>query len=73
VLTRDNRLDEMEVLVEAAPASAGAEERAAASAKLATLIKDNIGSSARVTVTEPGGIERSQGKARRVVDKRPKE
>jgi phenylacetate-coenzyme A ligase PaaK-like adenylate-forming protein len=27
---------------------------------------------ARVTVTDPGGVERSQGKARRVVDKRPR-
>ena len=72
VLTRDNRLDEMEVLVEAAIDAASAEARAAASAKLASLIKDNIGSSATVTVTEPGGVERSQGKARRVVDKRPK-
>jgi phenylacetate-CoA ligase len=72
VLTRDNRLDEMEVLVEAAVDSASADARGATSAKLATLIKDNIGSSARVTVTEPGGVERSQGKARRVIDKRPK-
>ena len=73
VLTRDNRLDDMEVLVEAAPNAAGAEDRAASAAKLAVLIKDNIGSTARVTVTEPGAIERSQGKARRVIDKRPKE
>ena len=73
VLTRDNRLDDMEVLVEAAPNAAGGEERVASAAKLAVLIKDNIGSSARVTVTEPGGVERSQGKARRVIDKRPKE
>ena len=73
VLTRDNRLDDMEVLVEAAPNAAGSEERAASAAKLAVLIKDNIGSTARVTVTEPGTVERSQGKARRVIDKRPKE
>ncbi len=72
VLTRDNRLDEMEVLVEAAINAASAESRAAASAKLAGLIKHNIGSTATVTVTEPGGVERSQGKARRVVDKRAK-
>jgi phenylacetate-CoA ligase len=73
ILTRDDRLDEMEVLVEAARSFAGADERAASSARLASLIKDNIGSSARVTVTEPGAVERSQGKARRVIDKRPKE
>jgi phenylacetate-CoA ligase len=73
ILTRDNRLDEMEVLVESDTAHAGADQRAAAAAKLSGLIKDNIGSTAKVTVTEPGGVERSQGKARRVVDKRPKE
>ncbi len=73
VLTRESRLDEMEVLVEALPDAAGAEARSAASAALARLIKDNIGSSAKVTVTEPGAVERSQGKARRVVDKRGRE
>ena len=73
VLTRENRLDEMEVLVEAAPDQASAEARAASAAALAPLIKNNIGSSAKVTVLEPGGVERSQGKARRVVDKRPRE
>jgi phenylacetate-CoA ligase len=39
---------------------------------LAHLVKNLIGVKARITVTDPGGIERSQGKARRVVDKRPK-
>jgi phenylacetate-CoA ligase len=28
--------------------------------------------SAKVTVRDPGGVERSQGKARRVIDKRPR-
>jgi phenylacetate-CoA ligase len=73
ILTRDSRLDEMEVVVEAAHHAANSDLRAGSGEKLATLIKDNIGSSARVTVTEPGGVERSQGKARRVIDKRPKE
>ncbi len=70
VLTRSNRLDEMEVLVEAAPAAASADARAAAGAELARHIKAIVGSTAKVTVLEPGGVERSQGKARRVVDKR---
>ena len=69
VLTRPERLDEMEVRVEAAPGAA-AEARAAASAALAHQIKSLIGVSASVTVTDPGGVERSQGKARRVIDKR---
>ena len=71
VLTRDNRLDEMEVLVEQAP-DAPPDIVAAAGPQLARLIKDGIGSSAKVTVLPVGGVERSQGKARRVVDQRPK-
>jgi len=35
-------------------------------------IKGIIGVTARIIVTDPGGVERSQGKARRVIDKRPK-
>lgn len=72
VLTRENRLDEMEVLVEATADGAGAEARQAASDELGRQIKDTIGTSAKVVVVDPGGVERSQGKARRVVDKRPK-
>jgi phenylacetate-CoA ligase len=60
------------VLVEAAPGT-DATTRAAAARQLATLVKDNIGSSAKITVLEPGGVERSQGKARRVIDKRPRD
>jgi phenylacetate-CoA ligase len=73
VLTRENRLDEMEVLVEAALDAAAPEARNVAADRLGHLIKNTIGSSAKITVTDPGGVERSQGKARRVVDKRPKE
>ncbi|HEX4894090.1 MAG TPA: phenylacetate--CoA ligase PaaK [Hyphomicrobiaceae bacterium] len=71
VLTRDGRLDNVEILVEAAPSVEG-EVRATAGAELARLVKNLIGLTARVTVLDPGGVERSQGKARRVVDKRPK-
>ena len=35
-------------------------------------VKGSIGITAKITVTDPGGVERSQGKARRVIDKRPK-
>ena len=72
VLTRENRLDEMEVLVEAAPAGDGDEARKASATELGHHVKGLIGITARITVTDPGGIERSQGKARRVIDKRPK-
>lgn len=70
ILTREGRMDEMEILVEA---RAKADNAAAADAKkLASSVKDTIGVTARVTVLQPDGIERSQGKARRVIDKRPK-
>jgi phenylacetate-CoA ligase len=71
VLTRDGRLDNVEILVEAASSVEG-EARTAAGAELARLVKNLIGLTAEVTVLDPGGVERSQGKARRVVDKRPK-
>jgi phenylacetate-CoA ligase len=70
VLTREGRMDEMEVKVE----MRRSQESAAAGAGrlLASRIKETIGISARVTVLPPDGIERSQGKARRVIDLRPK-
>ena len=45
----------------------------ASAAELAHLVKNLIGVTAKITVTDPGGVERSQGKARRVIDKRAKE
>jgi phenylacetate-CoA ligase len=73
VLTREGRLDAMEVLVEAAPVHADAASRAASGSQLGELVKGLIGVTANVTVTDPGGVERSQGKARRVVDKRARD
>jgi len=71
VLTREGRLDEVEVLVEAAPAGAGEAARKASAAELGQHVKGLVGITARITVANPGSIERSQGKARRVIDKRP--
>lgn len=70
-ITRPRALDEMTVLVERSPA-AGSADGDAAAARLAHLVKSLIGVTAEVKVLPPGGIERSLGKARRVVDKRPK-
>jgi phenylacetate-CoA ligase len=70
VLTRDGRLDEMEIKVEARPGQS--EAAVVAGQLLASRIKETIGVSARVTVLSPDGIERSQGKARRIVDLRPR-
>jgi phenylacetate-CoA ligase len=73
VLTREARLDEIEIMVEARPEHAAADARTAAGARLADLVKQRIGVTARCTVADPGSIERSLGKAKRVIDKRPKE
>ena len=40
--------------------------------RLAHHVKSLVGVSAAVKVLPPGGIERSLGKAKRIVDKRPK-
>jgi phenylacetate-CoA ligase len=71
-VTRPKNLDELAVLVERAPGVGGATGEAAG-AQLAHRIKNLIGVTAEVRVMQPGGIERSIGKAKRVVDKRPKE
>jgi phenylacetate-CoA ligase len=70
-VTRPGHLDEMVVLVERSPSAGGADGQTAG-ARLAHLIKSMIGVSAQVRVVAPGSIERSLGKAKRVVDKRPK-
>jgi phenylacetate-CoA ligase len=70
-ITRPRNLDELTVLVERAPGAGGADGEAAGSA-LAHLIKNLIGVTAAVQVVQSGGVERSIGKAKRVVDKRPK-
>ena len=72
VLTRAGRLDEMELRVEARPSFAAADIRAAAGAKLAAVVKETIGVTAKVTVEPPQTLERSIGKAKRMVDLRAK-
>ena len=71
LLTRARRLDEMEILVEALP-RVDADARQRLAAELEGRIKGLIGVTARVSIFEPGGVARSQGKARRVIDTRPK-
>jgi len=71
-LSREGRMDAMTVHVEASKAAASAEARAASAKALGKKIKSVVGVSALVDVTEPGAVERSQGKAVRVVDNRPK-
>ena len=70
---REGRLDDLTVVVEAKTGSGAAVTRAAAGADLAGHIKSRIGITSAVTVMEPGTVERSIGKAKRIVDLRPKE
>ncbi len=72
-LVRAGRLDAMTVHVEATGGAASPEERQANAGRLAELIKGVIGITADIDVCEPGGIERSMGKAVRVIDNRPKD
>lgn len=71
-LGKEGNMDSMKVLVEAAPKVSSQDEREASARTLSKKIKDTIGISVLVDVGEPGSVERSQGKARRVVDLRPK-
>ena len=70
-ITRPGNLDELTVMVERAPDAGGADGDAAGTA-LRRHIKNLVGVTAAVNVLPPGAIERSLGKAKRVVDKRPK-
>jgi phenylacetate-CoA ligase len=74
-VSRPHTLDELDVLVEMRPEFAGkigADENATLAKKAEQLIKGYVGVTAAVRVLEPGTIERSQGKAKRVIDRRPK-
>ena len=44
--------------------------RSELAARVVARVKDRVGTTCRVEVRGPGGIERSVGKARRVVDQR---
>jgi phenylacetate-CoA ligase len=71
-LTRSGRMDDMMVHVEALPHAAGEAERAASAKELAHHIKSVVGVSTKIKVGDPDSVERSAGKAKRIVDNRPK-
>ncbi|WP_376099753.1 phenylacetate--CoA ligase PaaK [Roseomonas sp. CCTCC AB2023176] len=71
VLTRDGALDCMAVEVEAEPGVTGADREAAARV-LTHHVKEVVGVTVAVNVRDPGAVERSVGKAKRVVDRRPR-
>ena len=72
-LFKAGAMDGMRVLAEVLPGQDFSESKEACSKMLAQKIKDHVGVSVDVMVSEPGSVERSQGKARRVVDNRPKD
>lgn len=72
VLSRPGRLDELLVQVEATEDHASDEARKQAAADLSAKVKRNVGVSVKIDVAEPGAVERSQGKAVRIIDNRPK-
>jgi phenylacetate-CoA ligase len=70
-LTRSGALDDLLVRVEARRVPEGeVAERAAE--ELGRRLKGMCGLSATVEIVAPGAVERSMGKARRVIDRRPK-
>ena len=69
-LSKSGPLDVMKVRVEAAPGNEDADRRGALAAQLAENIKQNIGISAEIDVTPVGKVDRSAGKAVRIIDRR---
>jgi len=70
-VTRPDHLDELEVIVETR--TTVAPDAAIVLADRAVhLIKSRVGITTVVRAVPPGTIERSQGKAKRVIDKRPR-
>jgi len=71
-LTRAGRMDNMTVHVECAANFTDAGARAQSAKELAHHIKSVVGITTKIEVQDPTSIARSEGKAKRVVDNRPK-
>jgi phenylacetate-CoA ligase len=74
-ITRPQRLDQLDVVVELRHAFAGqltGDAHTALERRAEHLIKAHVGVTASVRVVPPETLERSQGKAKRVIDKRPR-
>ena len=70
-LSRDGSLDRLTIRVESDPATTPNPNAChEAGPRLQHYFKSYIGVSATVVVCEPGSIERSVGKAKRVIDRR---
>lgn len=72
-VSRDGHLDQMAVTAELRDGSQNAASVDKLARELEHLIKTFVGVTTRVTLAPPGGIERTlTGKAKRVIDQRPK-
>jgi phenylacetate-CoA ligase len=73
ILTREGPMDNLTVAIETRPGlSPQSIEARAAAEQLRHEVKVYVGSSVEVELRPEGGVERSQGKAKRVVDLRPR-
>ena len=72
ILQRERRMDKMIVMTESAGPVDGA-AHADLTAALTKRIRQSLGLSVDIQIGAPGSVPRSQGKALRVVDNRPKE
>ena len=70
-ITRPNRMDQMTIHIERRE-DATVEDAQEGGRRLQHEIKTKIGSSAAIDIAEPGTLERSSGKLRRVYDRRDK-
>jgi phenylacetate-CoA ligase len=70
VLTREGRMDQVTIEVEAQPHVTEAAPLEHEASVIVARIKERIGLTTHVAIHSPGTLERSQGKARRVVDRR---
>ncbi|MDC0135522.1 phenylacetate--CoA ligase [Sulfitobacter sp.] len=71
-LARPDRMDQMRILTETSDPSANEATRAEATAMLSAAVKQAVGISVKVEVGVSGSVPRSEGKAVRIVDNRPK-
>jgi phenylacetate-CoA ligase len=71
-LNKRDRMDVLTVVVEARPEAADEAARAAQAKELTHHVKSMVGVSVLVRVVDPGAVKRSEGKAKRVLDLRPR-
>src|ERR1700684_3162171 len=71
-LTRDGRMDQLTILAEARPENWDGDGLTDHADRIRTPIKNTIGVTTTVIIEPPGSLERSLGKAKRVIDRRPR-